>query len=276
MKTIHILIIGVLAVAMTACTSKENSIEKIASLEKGVYSDSAGFNKEIGENLVDLYVSFADKFKDDSLAPMYLYKAAKMSIELNKCDKSSDYLDRVVKGYPKFRYVQEATFIKDNIASINSKKMSNAEEVKSVIKAVFDDPNGFNTEKASGLTALFALYAENNKSDALSPFYLFNAGNLSVNLKKGNDALRYFNLLASKYPNDERIAQSMFLKGYVYEELFHNINKAREAYTMLMEKYPESEYASIAEASINNLGKTPEQILIEAQEKNKQDSLAKK
>jgi outer membrane protein assembly factor BamD (BamD/ComL family) len=68
----------------------------------------------------------------------------------------------------------------------------------------------------------------------------------------------------------------VFFKGYVYENLIRNLDKAKEIYLQFIEKYPESDFADDAQMALQNLGKTPEQMIKEFEERRKADSLSKK
>lgn len=151
------------------------------------------------------------------------------------------------------------------------------EKIKALEKTVFADPTGMNKEQAAQLVILYEKFASKYPKDSMAPTCLYKAAEMSINLNKGNDAVTYFDRVINDYPTYPRLPEAYFLKGFVYEISLMNLNKAREAYTAFIQKYPNHELTDDAQISLNNLGKTPEQILLEAQakqEKAKADSLA--
>lgn len=151
------------------------------------------------------------------------------------------------------------------------------EKIKALEKTVFNDASGLNKEQAAQLVTLYDDFATSYPKDSQAATCLYKAAEMCINLNKGNEAIGYFDRVIKDYPDYPRLPEAYFLKGFVYEISLMNLNKAREAYTVFVQKYPNHELTDDAQISLNNLGKTPEQILLEAQEKAekaKADSLA--
>ena len=82
--------------------------------------------------------------------------------------------------------------------------------------------------------------------------------NESQEFQKAIDAYqRYVNA----YPGGEKAAVSMFLVGYIYNNQLGNVDSARAAYHRFLEKYPQHEMAVSAQFELNNLGRSPEELL---------------
>jgi hypothetical protein len=67
----------------------------------------------------------------------------------------------------------------------------------------------------------------------------------------------------------------LFLKGFVYENYLKNMDLAKKNYLLYIEKYPEGDYVKDARMSINNLGKTPDQMIMEFEAIQRYDSVRK-
>lgn len=68
-------ILAITLIAMISCKpSKEKSIEKISALEKELLSTNISIDTSKAEELIALYKEYVNKFKNDSLAPEYLFK----------------------------------------------------------------------------------------------------------------------------------------------------------------------------------------------------------
>jgi TolA-binding protein len=82
--------------------------------------------------------------------------------------------------------------------------------------------------------------------------------NESQEFQKAIDAYQRY---VRTYPDGEKSAVSMFLIGYIYNNQLGNVDSARAAYQRFLEKYPQHEMAVSAQFELNNLGKSPEELL---------------
>jgi outer membrane protein assembly factor BamD (BamD/ComL family) len=129
-------------------------------------------------------------------------------------------------------------------------------------------------ESADSLIGEYELFVKDYPKDSLSPAYLFKAAGMSMNTGDGAGAITYFDRVVNEYPSHPKASLALFFKGYVQENILRNLGQAKETYLLFLEKYPDNEFADDAKASIENLGKTPEQMIREFEAKNKADSAA--
>jgi outer membrane protein assembly factor BamD (BamD/ComL family) len=134
---------------------------------------------------------------------------------------------------------------------------------------------GFDRAKADSLLTAYESYVKHFPSDSLSLRYSFKAANLAMNMGDGAKAIDLFDKFISKYPDSPKASVSMFFKGYIYENQIKNLDKAKEIYLQFIEKYPTADFANDARIALKNLGKTPEQMVREFEEKQKEDSIHK-
>jgi tetratricopeptide (TPR) repeat protein len=134
------------------------------------------------------------------------------------------------------------------------------------------ETKGVDNMAANDLIAVYSTYAENFPQDSLVPDYLFKAGELANSVKQGTRAINIFNLLYEKYPTYKKAHYCLFLQGFIYETQLNNLEKAKEFYTKVIEKYPNEPIANDAKACIQNLGKSDEELIKEFEEKNKKES----
>ena len=121
-------------------------------------------------------------------------------------------------------------------------------------------------------TAMFAMrcydeYASYFPDEAKSPEYLFKAGELANSLQMPQPALSYLGRLMTKYPKYKNAPYALFMQGMIYDDQLKDTVNARKIYKEVIEKYPESQLAKDAEASINNLGKSVEELVREFEKK---------
>lgn len=68
-------------------------------------------------------------------------------------------------------------------------------------------------------------------------------------------AVRYFTLFMDRYPDNSRCDQAAFLKGFTLSEKMGDYDAAREAFTEMTRRYPESDLVDDAEWMIENMDK---------------------
>ena len=110
-------------------------------------------------------------------------------------------------------------------------------------------------------------YVEKNPKDTISAMYLFKAGDLSRGLGKFDDAINYWQMLIEKYPDYKRAPDALFLQAFTYENDVKDLDKAKNLYETFLKKYPNHSFAANIPVIIENLGKSPEE-LIESFKKN--------
>jgi len=98
-------------------------------------------------------------------------------------------------------------------------------------------------------------------------YHMYQIPNLSQeeSLKK---AVTYYEKLYQDFPKNEKAAKSLFMAAFIKANELNQIEGARTDYKTFIEKYPNHELATQARIELDNLGKTPEEIL--------QNSTAKK
>ena len=119
----------------------------------------------------------------------------------------------------------------------------------------------FNKPAADSLLQLYSAFIKKYPGDSLTRRYIFKAGNLYMTEGNGKSALEMFDNYMTTYPQDPKTPVCLFFKAFIYETIFNNLDKAQETYILFLEKYPRHELANDAKMSLNNLGKTPDQIV---------------
>lgn len=126
-KTIGLFVIA--AVLFNACSSpKADKKAEIASMEDELFSDeSKMINRTQADELIALYVGYADEFPEDTDTPEYLFKAGDMAMNLNMPRKAIEVFDRILTNYPDFEKIPQCLFLKgyvyeNNLGDLNAAK----------------------------------------------------------------------------------------------------------------------------------------------------------
>jgi TolA-binding protein len=123
---------------------------------------------------------------------------------------------------------------------------------------------------ADELVQAYISYAESHKGSPEAPDYLYSAADLSLNIGKSKESLDLYNQIIYKYPDYAKAPECLFLVGYIYENYFGQYGKAKEIYESFIKKYPNHDFADDAAISIENMGKSPEELIRSFEEKNNQ------
>ena len=128
--------------------------------------------------------------------------------------------------------------------------------------------------KASTLVQAYLTFTEEHPQDTAAPIYLFKAADLSMNLGDASRAINLYNKVIYAYPDFEKNPQCLFLMAFIYENYLQNYGKAKEVYELFLQKYPDHEFADDAQMSLQNLGKSPEELIREFEAKNESQQSA--
>ncbi|MCD4698052.1 MAG: tetratricopeptide repeat protein [Bacteroidales bacterium] len=140
--------------------------------------------------------------------------------------------------------------------------------IKNLEDSLFaDETRMIDRTKARDLIDLYIQLADENPDDTETPLTLFKAADMSMNLNMPRQAIQLFDRIMNSYPEFEKTPQCLFLKGYIFENDLKDLKTAEQIYKEFLEKYPDDEFADDAEISIKNLGKSPEQLIREFEEK---------
>lgn len=104
-------------------------------------------------------------------------------------------------------------------------------------------------------------FASKYPDDELAPEFIFKAAQRCNVIAQHQQALELFQSIIDKYPQSRVSEEALFLQAYIYENSLQNLGKAKEVYNTFILKYPSSELAEDAKMAIENLGKSPEQVL---------------
>ena len=160
------------------------------------------------------------------------------------------------------------------IASCSPSRDKSVKNIAAMEKRLFSPQStSFDKAKWDSLISMYEAFCKRFSEDSLVPGYTFSAANIAMNTGNGQKALTLFEQIINKYPHYSKAPLCLFFKGYVYENLQHDLTKAKEIYLQFIEKYPNNEFVPAAQSSIQNLGKTPEQMVREFEEKHKADSI---
>ena len=137
------------------------------------------------------------------------------------------------------------------------------EEINNLESQVFGVGVSPEKENVVKLVDAYVLYAKQNPDDVKSADYLFKALDVAVgiNAEGPQRAIDIADVMIEQYPDFEMTPMAMFLKGFVYETMMNDNEKALDTYHQFLERYPNSPLVNDVKSTIENVGLTPEELI---------------
>jgi TolA-binding protein len=91
---------------------------------------------------------------------------------------------------------------------------------------------------------------------------LYMLGDVCQNAKHDYPAaVNYYHAFVTRYPDLNATPVAMFVIGFIYNNNLQMLDSARAAYNAFIAKFPKHELAASARFELDNLGKTPDEII---------------
>lgn len=143
-------------------------------------------------------------------------------------------------------------------------------------KSLYEDTVAMDREKATELMDAYAMYSSKHPDQESSADYMFKAGELAMGLNRSLDAIKYFSITYGRYTNYDKRPYALFLKAFVLENQVKDYEQATQAYKTFIEEYPDHPMYDDAKYSIQNMGKSPEELIkeFEARQKKEEEKIS--
>ncbi|MBI2952173.1 tetratricopeptide repeat protein [bacterium] len=122
-----------------------------------------------------------------------------------------------------------------------------------------------NAAAYSKAEALLKEFLKRFPEDARCDVALIALARIFQNQDRPQEAVAAYQQVLARYPDSQRADEAQFMVGYIHDSA-RDYEKARVAYQNVIQKYPHSEFVDDARASLEHLGKSPEQWLAETQQ----------
>ncbi|MEZ5050219.1 MAG: hypothetical protein R2766_11280 [Saprospiraceae bacterium] len=126
---------------------------------------------------------------------------------------------------------------------------------------VFENPDqeGINRKNALNYVDACEAYALVYKNDQAAN-YLYKASEISRTIQTYPKTVALYDWILRDYPNNTHAPTALFLKGYILDDDFNDVDKARQCYQEFLDKYPDNDFADDVKFLMENLGKSDEEI----------------
>lgn len=91
-------------------------------------------------------------------------------------------------------------------------------------------------------------------------YHMYQIPNISKeeSLKK---AVSYYQKLYEQFAKNEKASKALFMAAFIQANELNQLDEARKSYQIFLENFPNHELASQAKIELENLGKSPEEML---------------
>ncbi len=146
-------------------------------------------------------------------------------------------------------------------AACKSEKEKLTETISKTEKELIDDSSQqVNRKKAEEMIGLYKEYAARFADDTVSAEYLFRAGDISNGIGQYKEAIEYYGR-SSENEKFSKHAVAFFLMGFIYETQLNDMVNSKRIYEEFLRKYPDHPLTSDVKFSLDNLGKSPEELI---------------
>ena len=148
----HLLSVSmILLISVVACKSpREKLVLRIDEGEKKLFNDSTKMlNAEVAVDVLNAYKEYADKFPEDTIAPVYLFKAGELSGGMNKYNEALELYSRLREKYPDHRKAAVSLFLQAFIYDTNLREKEKAKQLYAEFMKQYPDHQLFPSAQAS-------------------------------------------------------------------------------------------------------------------------------
>ncbi|HEY6626981.1 MAG TPA: tetratricopeptide repeat protein [Ignavibacteriaceae bacterium] len=145
-------------------------------------------------------------------------------------------------------------------------------------KELFDEgQKNLKEDKIPEAVMAFEELVNNHSDSELTPEALSQLGSLYQNklIKSLSErenlekAISIFKKLHDEYPTSSYAPSGLFMAGFIYANELKNYKEAEALYKQFLSEYPNDDLAPSAQAELDNLGLSPEEILLKNMAKEK-------
>jgi tetratricopeptide (TPR) repeat protein len=149
------------------------------------------------------------------------------------------------------------------------------QNIEKLEQALFqlEERNLINDSAAQAVLQAYDAFATAFPNDSLAPEYLFKAGEVALGLNRPLQALGFFKRTAEDYNAHDKASYSLFLQAYIFDNFLNDDSKAETIYKTFIEKYPNHPMTNDAVFSLENLGKSDEELIRDFEERLKEQGV---
>lgn len=280
------------------CTPPDTeAISKINDLKMRI--EAGDSEKRTAAELINAYVEYANKHPEDKeRSATFLYEAAGLQYRSNNMQQCLQNLDEVLTKFPGSKAEANSLALKGTLLAESNGKFEDAKRVFHTLldkypkhpqaemakeyflppqeqltarivrkeKQVYEgDKQMRNKRQLFDLMALYKAHALKYDTDSMSFHYLIKAGDLARVINDPKNAVELYTSAFDNFENHPKRGEALFMKAFVIDEFYKQdeaqIAEAKKLYQQFIRQFPKHDLADDAQASLDFLGKSNEEII---------------
>ena len=134
-------------------------------------------------------------------------------------------------------------------------------EIKELEIKLSQNEQAFDKETAQKLHQAYIDFVDLNSNKPESVGYLYKAAEIANSLGYYQKAINLYNRFYNENPDHEKAAVCIFIQAFIYENHMKKLDLAEQKYNQFLADYPDHALAKDARFSLDNLGKSVEELL---------------
>ena len=112
-NTLKLMLLACLACGMLACGNKEQKLtqDDMKKAEATLLNEDRSMNLDVAPKVAETYCQFVEQNPDDASAPLWLFHAMEINVQLKNADKSAELCDKLLAKYPQSEWAPRSLFL---------------------------------------------------------------------------------------------------------------------------------------------------------------------
>ncbi len=161
------------------------------------------------------------------------------------------------------------------LGSCTANKKRDAENIEKQEKAMVEEAKQGKVDSVAveKLLSSYETFADKYPGDTTAANFLFKAADFYRYMGKPLKSVGVYEKIYNNYPDFEKRPYALFLQGFIFENEINNKDAAKIKYEEFLKLYPDHPIAKDVKMTLENLGKSPEELMAEFEARQAQDSL---
>lgn len=245
----HLLLFVIITIALSSCnTERNNQREIISGMELAVDRNT---EDQFLRPLIANYIQYSNEFKDDEMAPIYLYRCAILYYRLQNYSEASKHLETILRSYPKTTILENTYLFLAMIQASPQGRASRAEElykaylqkfpegkgiteanyffrpekeklqdhIDNILKEINSLPRGASPSETvlQKLMFTYANFVKSNPENPLSATYCLQGARLAIRLEEHLIAIQFLDKIYTSYPDFVQYPDALLMLAVEYD-----------------------------------------------------------
>jgi tetratricopeptide (TPR) repeat protein len=143
----------------------------------------------------------------------------------------------------------------------NNEKNQLVTSIDSLEQAFFGNEMSIDKDLAAKLLQSYIKFTDTYPMDEHSADYLYKGAGIARGVRLYSRALEMYTRILSDYPDFPKTVETYFLVAFTYDNDIKDVEAARTAYNVVIEKFPQHEFAEQARERLKTIDMSDEELI---------------